>query len=133
MPYRYPFPHILDSTGEFAGSTVFYKIDLVRGYHQIQVYFDDIPKTAILTPFRLREFLQILFGLCTANQTFQRLMNGVLQGIHFVFVYFDDILIASANRADHLSHLRQVLPCLSDNSLIIRPDKCLFGHLISRL
>ena len=88
---------------------------------------EDIPKTAIITPFGLFEFLRMPFGLKNSAQAFQRLMDGVLRGLPFVFVYLDDILVASPSLALHLGHVRQVLERLSAAGLAINIDKCKFG------
>ena len=56
---------------------------------------EDVPKTAIITPFGLFEFLRMPFGLKNATQAFQWLMDGILRHVAFAFVYLDDILIAS--------------------------------------
>lgn len=45
------------------------------------------------------------FGLRNAAQTFQRFMDEVTRGLDFVFVYIDDILIASRNEKEHNQHL----------------------------
>jgi len=50
---RYPLPHIQDFNSRLAGANIFSKIDLIRGYHQIPMASDSIPKTAISTPFGL--------------------------------------------------------------------------------
>ena len=53
---------MLDFTAKAAGCTVFTKIDLRKGYHQIPVNPADVPKTAIVTPFGLFEYLRMGFG-----------------------------------------------------------------------
>ena len=124
---RYPLPHIQDFNSQLAGSKIFSKIDLVRGYYQIPMATDSIPKTAIATPFGLWEFLRMPFGLKNAAQTFQRLMDGIFQQLPFVFVYLDHILVTSKSKTQHLTHLEQVFQLLANNGLVINKTKCLFG------
>jgi hypothetical protein len=88
---------------------------------------EDIPKTAVITPFGLWEFLKMPFGLKNAGQAFQRLMDGILMGIDFVFIYLDDLLVASVNEADHLKHLAMVFNLLAENGLILNREKCVLG------
>ncbi len=84
----------------------------------------DIPKTAIITPFGLFEFLYMPFGLSNAAQTFQRLMDSLFRDFPFVFIYLDDMLIFSRSHSEHLCHLDTVLAVLADNGLHINPEKC---------
>ena len=121
---RYPLPSIQDFTANLAGCTIFSKIDLVKGYHQVPMAEDDISKTAICTPFGLFEYIFMPFGLKNAAQTFQRLMDKLFRHLPFVFVYLDDILIASRDLAEHMRHLRQVFQILRDAGLQINPAKC---------
>ena len=107
-PDRYPIPHIQDFTANLSGSTISFKIELIKGYYQVPVHPDDIPKTAITTPFGLFEFLRMPFGLKNAAQAFQRLMDETLNGLFGIFVYLDDILVASNSKQEHLILLRSI-------------------------
>ncbi len=126
VPDSYPLPNMLDFTERQAGCVVFSKVDLRKGYHQIPMHKDDIPKTATITPFGLFKFLRMTFGLRNTGNTFQRRMDRILSGLDFVFAYLDDVIIASRSAEEHLGHLRILFQRFNAANLVNR-EKCVFG------
>ena len=127
---------------QLAGSSVFSKLDLSLGYHQIRVREEDIPKTAFVTRYGSYEYTVMSFGLTNAPATFSRLMNYIFMEYldKFVVVYLDDILVYSKNEEEHAEHLRLVLEKLREHQLYAKFSKCEFwlsevtylGHVISK-
>ena len=138
---KYPLPRINDLYDQLAGSSVFSKMDLRLGYHQIKIRNGDIPKTASVTRYGQYEYTVMSFGLTNAPATFSRLMNSIFMEYldKFVLVYLDDILIYSKNKEEHAEHLRLVLEKLREHRLYAKFSKCEFwlpevtylGHVIS--
>jgi hypothetical protein len=116
---KYPLPRIEDLFDQMRGSTVFSRIDLRSGYHQLKIRTKDIPKIAFTTRYGLYEFLVMSFGLTNAPAYFMTLMNKVFMEYldQFVVVFIDDLLVYSQNEEAHEDHLRLVLQKLRDNQL----------------
>ncbi|GJW55878.1 putative reverse transcriptase domain-containing protein [Tanacetum coccineum] len=111
---RYPLPRIDDLFDQLQGSSVYSKIDLRSGYHQLRVRDEDIPKTAFRTRYGHYEFQVMPFGLTNAPAVFMDLMNRVCRPYldKFVIVFIDDILIYSKTKEEHDVHLRLILELL---------------------
>lgn len=125
---RYPIPFLNDFTSNLQGKKIFSKIDLQKAFNQVPVSEEDIPKTAITTPFGLFEFPFMTFGLCNAAQTFQRLIHEVCRGLDFVFAYIDDLCVASSTPEEHIEHLQIIFERLEQHRLAINVAKCEFGR-----
>lgn len=138
---KYPLPRIEELLDRLSGARVFSKLDLRMGYHQVRIKPEDVPKTAFRTRYGHFEFLVLGFGLTNAPATFMSLMNSIFHPFldSCVVVFLDDILVYSANEAEHAQHLRQVLQVLRSNKLYAKRSKCSFfqsevdflGHIVS--
>ncbi|GJV89446.1 putative reverse transcriptase domain-containing protein, partial [Tanacetum coccineum] len=137
---RYPLPRIDDLFDQLQGSSIYSKIDLRSGYHQLRVREEDIPKTAFRTRYGHYEFQVMPFGLTNAPAVFMDLMNRVCKPYldKFVIVFIDDILIYSKNKQEHAEHLKLILELLKKEQLYAKFSKCEFwipkvqflGHVI---
>jgi hypothetical protein len=125
---KYPLPRIEDLFDQMKGVSVFLKIDLKSGYHQLKIRESDISMTAFCTRYRLYEYTVMSFGLTNAPDYFMYLMNKVFMEYldKFVVVFIDDILIFSKMEEEHEKHLRMVLLKLRSNQLYTKFSKCEF-------
>ena len=125
---QFPLPRIDSLLERLGQATVFTKLDLASGYHQIAMEESSIQKTAFRTNRGHFEFFVMPFGLCNAPATFQRLMNKVFADNlgQFIAVYLDDILIFSRTMEEHWQHLRWALSRLREAKLYGRLHKCEF-------
>jgi hypothetical protein len=138
---KYPLPRIDILFDQLAGATVFSKVDLRLGYHQIMIRPEDVPKTSFSTRYGLYEYLVMSLGLTNAPAHFMHLTNSVLmlKLDKFVVVFIDDILVYSKNGEEHEQHLQIILQQLCDHQLYAKFSKCAFwmkevpflGHVIS--
>ncbi|GJY07310.1 putative reverse transcriptase domain-containing protein [Tanacetum coccineum] len=133
---RYPLPRIDDLFDQLQGSSVYSKINLRSGYHQLRVREEDIPKTAFRTRYGNYEFQVMPFGLTNTPAVFMDLMNRVCKPYldKFVIVFIDDILIYSRNEEEHANHLRIILELLRKEKLCAKFSKCdLWIHIVQFL
>jgi hypothetical protein len=125
---KYPMPKIEDLFDQLRGASVFSKIGLRSGFHQLRIRPSNIPKTTFITKYGLYEFTVMSVGLTNALAYFMYLMNSVFMDYldQFVVVFIDDILVYSQNEQEHEKHLRRVLQRLRDCQLYAMLSKCEF-------
>ncbi|GKC65206.1 putative nucleotidyltransferase, ribonuclease H [Tanacetum coccineum] len=138
---RYPLSRINDLFDQLQGSSIYSKIDLRLGYHQLRVREEDIPQTAFRTRYEHYKFQVMPFGLTNAPVVFMDLMNRVCKPYldKFVIVFIDDILIYSRDEKEHEEHLKTILELLKKEELYAKFSKCEFwihmvkflGHVIN--
>ncbi|GJV68350.1 putative reverse transcriptase domain-containing protein [Tanacetum coccineum] len=119
---RYPLPRIDNLFDQLQGSSIYSKIDLRSGYHQLRVREEDIPKTAFRTRYGHYEFQVMPFGLTNEPAVLMYLMNRVCKPYldKFVIVFIDDILIYSKNKQEHEEHLKIILELLKKEELVFK-------------
>ena len=110
------------STGKF-----FTKFDMTKGYWQIPMKKEDIPKTCFVTPDGAWEFLVMPFGPKNSGSTFVKMMRKLTLGMANVVHYIDDCLVYTETWNHHLEVVRELLSRVRKANLRVRPTKCEFG------
>lgn len=138
---KFPLPNITDILDKLGRSQYFSTLDLVSGFHQVEMHPDSVAKTAFSTETGHFEFLRMPFGLKNSPPTFQRVMNNILRGIQneTALVYLDDILIYSTSLKEHIDRLREVFNRLREANFKVQLDKTEFlrkevaylGHIVT--
>ena len=123
-----PMPNPDDVYIQMRGKLYRSKLDLTKGYWQIEMDADSIEKTAFITPDGVYEFLKLPFGLKNSAASFNRLMRIVLGDLDGVGCFIDDICIFTNTWAEHIELLRKVFGRLRDAGLTVKPSKCSIGY-----
>jgi hypothetical protein len=139
---KYLLPRIDDLFNQLRGACVFFKINLLSGYHQLKIRECNIPKTAFVSRYGLYEYTVMSFGLTNAPAYFMYLMNTVFMEYldKFLVVFINDILTYLRSEEEHEEHLRLALQKLREHMLYAKLSKCEFwmkqfaflGHVISK-
>ena len=138
----YLIPLIVDLFERLGQAKYFTKMDIRKGYYQVQIADGDEQKTACVARYEAYEWFVMPFGLTNAPTTICTLMHEILHPYldQFVVVYLDDIVIFSNTSEEHVEHLRKVFKILRENQLYGKREKCEFaqpkvhilGHIISQ-
>ncbi|XP_049517083.1 uncharacterized protein K02A2.6-like [Dermacentor silvarum] len=135
---KYPIPKAEELWARLSGGVKFTKLDLKDAYQQLVLEPTSRKLTTINTPKGLFQYKRPPFGVSAAPSIFQREMETLLQGLHHVVVYFDDILVTGTDDKDHLNNLGKVSQRMEERGLKLKYNKCKFmmdsveylGHII---
>ena len=124
---------------ELNGSTIFSKLDLNKGHHQVELLPESRYITTFATHVVLRRYKRLNFGISSAAEVFQEATRGVIQGVRGTLNISDDIIVHGKSRQQHDEALRAVLNQLNKSNLTLNKTKCefhkdtleLFGNIFS--
>ena len=109
------------------GSTIFSKLDIKWGYHQLEL----TPESREITTFAVHNgvyrYKRLLFGVSSASEQYQHEIANVLAGIEGVENISDDVIVHARDQATHDKSLHAVMTRLSQCGLTLNPDKCQFN------
>jgi len=126
---NYPLPLISQLVDKLKGCKLFTKMDLCWGYNNVHIKEGDEWKAAFVTHKGAFEPVVMYFGLCNSPATFQKMMNEIFHDMSDVCVVYIDDLMIFTNTDDQEKHDRivlEVLKCLHNNDLFVKPEKCRF-------
>ncbi|KAJ7993995.1 hypothetical protein DPEC_G00261350 [Dallia pectoralis] len=109
------------------GATVFSKLDLTAGYHQLERHPDSRYITTFTTHLGLRRYKHLNIGISSAAEVFQNAICQTLQGITGVKNLSDDIIVYGRTQEDHYNRLRAVFQRRKDRGLTLIRKKCEFN------
>ena len=124
----YPIPSVSNVLDALSGGKKFAKLDLASGYWQVLVNPDHMHKTAFATHLGLYEFLRMPYGLKTAPQTFQRILNSVFADFlyQWLIIYIDDVIVWANTDHEALSHYELIFERAAKFGIQFKPTKCVF-------
>ena len=136
----YQIPSIDDVLSTVRGSEVFSKLDCNSAFHQIRIAEESQELLTFITPQGRFCWTRLPYGISSAPEVFQMLLDGLLKGIPGVSVYYDDVLIATSDEQEHQRVLKRVFEVLLSAGITLNKEKCQFslrsiqflGHVITK-
>ena len=136
---RHPIPMVDEVLQNMNQSTVFSKLDLKWGFHQIKLVEESRGITTFTTHAGLFRYKRLMFGISSAPELYQHIIQQVLQGCEGAHNIADDIIVHGRGVEEHDKRLDRVFRRLKERGLTVNPDKCEFripritfmGHVLS--
>ena len=137
---RHPIPTIEEVLQDLSSCQFFSKLDLRKGFHQIELHPDSRQITTFTTHKGLYRYKRLSFGISSAPEVYQHIIQQILQECPGTANIADDILVYGRTKREHDDHLEHVLQTLEQRGLTVNSTKCDFnvdklhfmGHIISK-
>ena len=124
---RHITPTIDELTADLNGATVFSKLDLKSGYHQLELHPSCRYITTFSTHVGLYQYKRLSFGINSAAEIFQHTIQTLIADIPGARNVSDDIVVYGSNQSEHDAALDQTLRRLHESGLTVNPTKCEFN------
>lgn len=136
---RFPMPNVEETLEQMNGASLFSKLDLRQSFHQIVLEDNSRYITTFACHKGLYRYQRLFFGINSAPETHQRIIQQIIQDIPGCKNIADDIIIFAQNQEEHNKILKMLLTRLRDKNLTLNKDKCEFnktelifmGHTLS--
>lgn len=122
----FPLPTLEFILVKLRGCKLFSKVDIRSAYHHVELDESSRYVTAFLTQKGVMQFRRLTFGINSAPEIFQRIMEQLMAKIDGAFCYLDDVIIAGKDEIEHDRRLENVLKVFKENNLTLNKDKCKF-------
>lgn len=136
---RHPIPTVDDVLYQLNGSTIFSKLDLKWGFHQIELEEQSRNITTFVTHKGLYRYKRLMFGISSAPELYQHTIQQVLAGCEGAYNIHDDIIIHGCSVDEHDARLKKTMGRIQEKGLTLNREKCVFqmskltfmGYLLS--
>ena len=123
---RHVTPTIEDIVSDLNGTTVFSKVDLKAGYHQLTLDKPSRGITTFSTHNGLYRYKRLSFGINSAAETFQHTIQTVIADCKGSKNVSDDITVYGKDEEEHDKNLHKLLATLQKAGLTVNKTKCEF-------
>ena len=137
---RFPVPTTQEIKHKLNGSKYFSKLDMNKGYHQLELDEESRKITVFMTHKGLFRYKRLFFGINTAAEIFQKTVQSVICDVPGALNYSDDIIVFGKTVEEHNEALKSVLKRFEENNLTLNKEKCdflkeslkFFGCIVSK-
>ncbi|XP_062541427.1 uncharacterized protein K02A2.6-like [Armigeres subalbatus] len=123
----HPLPLIEELLAGVDGAVKFSKLDVKDAYHQLEISEDSRVITTFITKYGLFRYKRLMFGISSAPEAFQKVMDTLIAGLEGVIVYLDDVMVWGRTQEEHDIRLAKLLDRLKEYNVLLNKDKCQYN------